>query len=249
MTTMPNDADQLPENNRLALRRVARACRKAALATNLRGSGGMPYASLVTVAFDHDLSPVLLLSGLADHTKNLDADARVSLLLDGTEGHPNPQTGPRVTLIGRAQRLADGPQRLKTRFMARHPGAALYAGFADFALWRVIPERAHFVGGFGRAVWFDAPFGLEAGLMAELAESEESLLAETNLTHAAALLALGNGWRVTALDSDGIDLTNHDDFRRAAFPVPIAGMDSIRPALAELLAGLVPRDFARDLPH
>ncbi|TAN67708.1 MAG: pyridoxamine 5'-phosphate oxidase family protein, partial [Magnetospirillum sp.] len=82
----------LPANNRLALRRVARGQRKAALATSL---DGRPYVSLVTVAFDHDLSPVLLLSRLADHTRNLLADPRAALLLDGTQGHANPQTGPR----------------------------------------------------------------------------------------------------------------------------------------------------------
>lgn len=157
----------LPENNRLALRQVARGCRKAGLATLLDGA---PYASLATTVLDHDLAPILLLSSLADHTRNLMADSRVSLLLDGTDGHPNPQTGPRVSLTGRAERR-DGDGRLKARFLAAHPGAALYAGFADFAIWRVIPERAHFVGGFGRAVWFDAPFGLDPAVTAALAEA------------------------------------------------------------------------------
>ncbi|MCR6629070.1 MAG: pyridoxamine 5'-phosphate oxidase family protein [Magnetospirillum sp.] len=233
---MAHDADQLPENNRLALRLVVRACRKAALAT-LLAEGGAPYASLVTVAFDVDMAPILLLSGLADHTRNLAADPRVSLLLDGTDGHPNPQTGPRVTLTGRAERCLPGPngERLQARFLARHPGATQYAGFGDFGFWRVMPERAHFVGGFGRAVWFDAPFGLSPSAAATLAEAEAGLLAEINAAHAGTLARLGAGWRVAALDPDGADLTNQEEFRRLAFLAPVDDIISCRAALAEAL--------------
>lgn len=220
--------DQLPDNNRLALRQVARSCNKASLATLLDGA---PYCSLVTVAFDHDLAPILLLSGLSDHTKNIMADPRVSLLLDGTAGHANPQTGPRVTLTGRAERASD--PRLTARFLARHPAAAIYAGFADFGIWRVQPERAHFVGGFGRAIWFDTPFGLAPnGVM----EAEQELLSIINTTHADALERLGANWRVTALDVDGLDLANHDDFRRMAFRAPVADTAQVLAAAGEVLA-------------
>lgn len=229
---MARDADQLPADNRAALRRVARACRKATLATVMEG--GAPYASLVTVAFDLDLAPILLLSGLADHTRNLAADGRVSLLLDGTEGHPNPQTGPRVTLTGRAERVADD-DALRARFLARHPGAALYAGFGDFAIWRVAPARAHFVGGFGRAVWFDAPFGLAPAAVAALRAAQAELVAQANRDHAAALARLGAGWRVAALDADGADLSNAENTRRLAFAAPVEDAARLPAALAESL--------------
>lgn len=230
---MAHDADQLPENNRHALRQVARSCRKATLATVLAESGGAPYASLVTVAFDLDMAPILLLSGLADHTRNLLADGRASLLLDGTEGHANPQTGPRVTLIGRTARRDD--QSLRARFLARHPAAALYAGFGDFAIWRVEPERAHFVGGFGRAVWFDAPFGLAAEAVASLRAAEADLLAEANRDHAQTLARLGTNWHVTALDADGADLSNPEESRRLAFRAPVENPCALRAALADSL--------------
>ncbi len=225
MTPEPHDADPLPENNRLALRQVARACRKASLATILAGSGGAPYASLVTVAFGHDLTPILLLSRLSDHTRNVLADPRASLLLDGTEGHPNPQTGPRVTLTGRAEQSND--PELKARFLARHPAAALYAGFADFAIWRIVPERAHFVGGFGRAVWFDAPFGLPAQ---PATGDEPRLVAELNAEHAARL----DGWAITAIDADGVDMLRCEEFRRLAFRQPAVGEDALCAAVAGL---------------
>ena len=104
-----------------------------------------PYASLVLVAVDHDLSPILLLSDLAEHTKAIAADDRVSLLFDGTHGLDQPLTGPRVTLVGRAARTDDA--RLARRFLARHPDAEMYAGFKDFHFYRVAVERAHLVGG------------------------------------------------------------------------------------------------------
>lgn len=225
----------LPENNRLALRQVARGCRKASLATLMDGA---PYASLATVALDHDMAPILLLSQLADHTRNLIADDRVSLLLDGTDGHPNPQTGPRVSLSGRAERR-DGDARLKARFLALHPGAALYAGFADFAIWRVRPERAHFVGGFGRAVWFDAPFGLDPALAAALTEDEAAVVAQTNERHAAALARLGEGWRVVGVDADGIDLANQDVFMRKDYCAAVESMAGLVQALDTLFEGVV----------
>jgi hypothetical protein len=112
-------------------RRLMRALDRATLATSLEG---WPYASLVLAAVDHDASPLLLLSDLAEHSKNIARDRRASLLFDGTAGRDDPLTGARVTVIGEIQRIED--QRLVSRFTARHPSAAGYAGFADFHLYR-----------------------------------------------------------------------------------------------------------------
>ncbi len=213
-----------PANNREALRRVVRACNKAALATSMGGER-LPYVSLVTVGFDHDLSPILLLSGLAEHTRHVMGDGRVALLLDGTEGLDNPQTGPRVTLIGRAERCP--LPRCRERFLARHPGAALYADFADFGFWRVSLQRAQFVGGFGRAVWFDTPFGLSPEVLARLEAVESGFLAEKIKI---------NDWQVVGLDADGVDVMRDGHFRRLPFPVQVTDAETLRQALAALQA-------------
>lgn len=230
----------MPANNRLALRRVMRACRKASLAT-LTAEGGAPYASLVTVALDHDCSAILLLSGLSDHTRNIRADARVSLLFDGTEGHPNPQTGPRVTLMGRAEPVAD--DRLKARFLARHPGAALYAGFGDFGFWRVVAERAHFVGGFGRAVWFDAPFGLPLDAIAAMRAAEPSVLEHMNADHGDAVRRMAvsaggedeAGWLLAGVDPDGVDLCKGEHLLRLDVDRTMDGASAARTVLMDLV--------------
>src|SRR6266566_7637531 len=109
-----------------AARRLMRGCDHVALASSLAGH---PYVSLVASACEIDASPLLLLSDLAQHTRNLLADPRVSLLFDGTGDYPDPLAGPRLTLLGQAERVEDS--RSAARFAARHPASALYAGFAD----------------------------------------------------------------------------------------------------------------------
>ncbi|HWT10919.1 MAG TPA: pyridoxamine 5'-phosphate oxidase family protein, partial [Roseomonas sp.] len=112
--------------------------RGAASATLASSAEGQPFASLVTPAPAPDLSPLLWLSSLSAHTRQLAADPRCALLFTGTREGPNPQTAPRVTVTGLAERVpeAEAPP-LKARWLARHPYAAPYADFADFGLWRV----------------------------------------------------------------------------------------------------------------
>jgi hypothetical protein len=128
-----------------------RAQRAAALGTLM---GGAPYVSLVLVAFDADGSPLLLLSRLAQHTKNLLADPRVSLLFDGTTGLEEPLTGPRLTVLGKVAPCSD-PEALAL-YLARHPSAETYAGFSDFGLYKVTISRGHSVAGFGQIRWIEA---------------------------------------------------------------------------------------------
>ena len=123
----------------------------AALGTLMDGA---PYVSLVLVAFDTDGLPLLLLSRLAQHTKNLLADPRVSLLFDGVAGLDDPLTGPRLTVLGSAAVCTD-PEALR-RYLACHPSAEAYAGFNDFQLYKVSIARAHFVAGFGQIRWVQA---------------------------------------------------------------------------------------------
>jgi putative heme iron utilization protein len=138
---MPDDLDP---------RALMRGQQTAALGTILNGA---PYVSLVLVAFDADGAPLLLLSRLAQHTKNLLADPRVSLLFDDTAGLEDPLSGPRLTVLGQAAACPD-PEALQ-RYLDRHPSAQAYAGFSDFRLYKVKVERGHAVAGFGQIRWID----------------------------------------------------------------------------------------------
>jgi len=231
-----SDADAKAEPALLG-RRLLRGQDRAALATSLRGA---PYASLVLFATDLDASPLLLLSDLAQHSRNIAFDPRVSLLIDTTPGCPDPLTKPRLTVIGRTQ-ITDDPRSL-ARFAAHHPTSAVYSGFGDFHLYRVIVERGHLVAGFGRIHWIsggDLLFGDDA---AELAAAEPEILRHMNDDHADAVALYarrllgrkGTDWRMTGIDPEGIDLWCHGEIARLDFASPVFTLDAARAALVQL---------------
>lgn len=237
-------ADPAASPGKLA-RTVVRGLDRAALATIARGDtpeAGAPYASLVLVALDHGAAPLLLVSQLADHTRNLQADPRVSLLFDGTGGLAEPLTGPRVTVQGVAAPSSD--PAVRARFLARHPGAAMYADFRDFAFWRVTPQRAHIVAGFGRIHWIEAAaFAYDATDAAALAAAEAGIVAHMNADHAEAvqLYAMrllgrsGEGWIMTGIDPEGADLRRGGEIARLPFDAPVHDPDAARAALVRLV--------------
>ena len=128
---------------------------KASLAT-LHPKSCRPYSSLVLICPDAAGYPVMMLSDLADHVKNIQADGAASLMLDGTDGES--LAGPRVSVEGEIQKITDEDEitALKTAFVARHPEAQIYADFTDFNLYRMQATRFHLIAGFGRIHWLDA---------------------------------------------------------------------------------------------
>jgi putative heme iron utilization protein len=232
--------DDLPRTVRNLLRRRDRV----SLASALPGEDGAswPYASLVLVTVDHDLAPILLLSDLAEHTRAIAADSRVSLLFDGTAGLDQPLAGPRVSMLGRATRTND--ERLKRRFLAHHPDAEMYAGFNDFHFYRVAPERAHLVGGFGKIRWFTMRELLPTPPSNALAGSEAEIVDHMNADHrdaiqlyAGKLLGLPAGdWKMTGIDAEGVDLKSAGRVARLAFDTPISTAGEARKVLITLVA-------------
>lgn len=218
-------------------RRLLRGQQRAALATSLRGA---PYVSLVLIAADLDASPLLLLSDLAQHSRNIAFDPRVSLLLDATADHPDPLTGPRLTLLGRAEAVAD-PGRLR-RFSAHHPTSSVYSGFADFRLYRLTIDRGHLVAGFGQIHWIEGRDLLFAGDFGALAAAEPGILKHMNEDHEEAIAnyaqhllgRTGAGWRMTGIDPEGIDLRCVSETARMDFATPVLTPQAARAALIEL---------------
>lgn len=230
------------------VRELVRSRDRAVLATALPDAAAprsWPYASLVLAAVDHDLAPILLLSDLADHSKAIAADNRVSLLFDGTAGFDQPLAGPRVSLLGRAAQTGDeGSGR---RFLAHHPDADMYASFNDFKFYRVAVERAHLVGGFGKIRWLPLDELLPIDLRPPLAafkSAEAEILAHMNADHADAvqlyatrLLDLPAGdWKMTGIDSEGFDLRCKGKTARFAFDTALRAPSEARAALVALMA-------------
>ncbi|MHB8886334.1 MAG: HugZ family pyridoxamine 5'-phosphate oxidase [Methylovirgula sp.] len=227
---------------------LLRTARAAALAT-LAMPSGHPFASLVNVATAPDGSPILLLSRLAAHTRHLDTDPRLSLLLYSAFNMPSggdPLTHPRLTILGRAERVDDSAQRqmLRARFLARHPKSSLYADFADFGFFRVAMETAHLNGGFGRAANLDAdriltPLDGAEQLVAEEAELLASIgSAEPRVAHvlAAALGGSEGTWQIIGCDPEGLDIGDGERLIRIAFPTRVTTGSELRQTIAALLA-------------
>jgi putative heme iron utilization protein len=219
-------------------KRLLREAEKGALAT--LSADGAPYASLVTVAPAMDGAPILLLSRLARHTENAGADPRASLLLVG-EHERDQLAGARVSLSGRLSRTED--PALRRRFLARHPSAEAYAGFADFAFWRLEMRDAHLVAGFGRIADLKAKDLLtDLGGAERLIEVEESALAHMNEDHRDAIARyatkfLGDEageWRLVSLDPEGCDLMLGERVRRLEFPRRVTDAGALREVLARL---------------
>lgn len=225
---------------------LLRATRSGALATIDRNSGH-PFASLVNVATDVDGALLILVSRLSTHTANLEQDGRASVLLAAT-GKGDPLAQPRLTLVGtfvRLEREQADEARVRRRFLARHPRSELYAGFADFALWRLRTVSAHLNGGFARAADLTAADVLTDLRGAEsLIDAEAGALAHVNEDHGEAvrlyatrLLGGSDGnWRLTGLDPEGLDLALGDATLRLPFPDRIADLQALRRAVVDLAA-------------
>ena len=111
--------------------------------------GGKPFVTFVNFAADHDLRPLILISDLAHHAKCLLADSRGSLLIHGPIAEGDPMLTFRATLQGEFRLLDE--KDVVDAFLVRHPYAEVYAGFSDFHIWRMEPDHAHIIAGFGRA--------------------------------------------------------------------------------------------------
>jgi heme iron utilization protein len=207
-------------------RSLLRRSRQGALATLMAGSGD-PYCSLVNVASHPDGSPILLISRLALHTKNLLADPRVSLMLD-ERAEGDPLEGSRIMLAGRAEEASgEGAAILRRRYLNAHPSAEAFVEFKDFSLFRIIPSGAHLVAGFGRIVDLKPEqFLTEISDAAALLDAEPGAIEHMNADHreatnlyATRLLGAGSAdWRCTGCDPDGIDLQAGPKTLRLDFP-------------------------------
>lgn len=218
-------------------RQLLRRARTATLST-LNREDGIPYASLVNLATDVTGWPLILVSTLAWHTRNLLADARASLLVAEPPSSGDALTGPRVTIMGRFVKVDEAG--LQRRYLARHPEAALYAGFGDFAFWRLQPIRVHAVAGFGRIETMEEDEVFPSAV--EMIALEDGAIQHMNEDHADAIQLCAahlpgipsGGWQIAAIDSDGADLLRGEEILRLPFAVPVYTPEALRQTFASL---------------
>jgi heme oxygenase (biliverdin-IX-beta and delta-forming) len=224
---------------RQSAKKLLREGRNGALAT-LMASTGDPYCSLVNVATQADGSPLLLISRLAVHTKNILADNRVSLMLDERK-EGDPLEGARVMLMGTAEVTDDADAR--RRYLDRHPSAEMFAGFGDFAFYKIALKGAHLVAGFGRIVDLTRDdvmtdlTGAEALLAAEpdaIAHMNEDHSEAVRLYATRLLGAPDGAWRCVGCDPEGLELQLDRLALRLPFPQRVSGPGPLRQVLKEL---------------
>ena len=222
-----------------AAKKLLREGRSGALATLMVGTGD-PYCSLVNVATAADGAPLLLISRLAVHTKNILSDPRVSLMLDERKAG-DPLQGARVMLLGRAAVSAD--KDVRRRYLDRQPEAEMFAGFGDFAFYRIALSGAHLVAGFGRIVDLEPDDVLTpVDDATELTAAESDILAHMNADHADTcrlyatklLGAVDGAWRCVGCDPEGLELQLDRTALRLPFPQRVCAPGPLRAMLKEL---------------
>jgi putative heme iron utilization protein len=224
------------------VRSLLRRSRQGALATLMTGSGD-PYCSLVNVATHPDGSPILLISRLALHTKNILANSRISLMLD-ERAEGDPLEGSRIMLAGRAEQAAAADLEItRRRYLNAHPSAQAFVGFKDFSFFRVHPLGAHLVAGFGRIIDLRPErFLTDISDAQALLQAEQGALDQMNADHPEAMSLYATrllgahpaDWRCTGCDPDGIDIQSGSEILRLDFPQRVTGPGELRKMLVRL---------------
>ncbi|MGC0153770.1 HugZ family protein [Chromobacterium vaccinii] len=205
----------------LAIRLLHR-CRHATLATQSRQYPGYPYASAIQFFCDERHHPVFVVSALAEHSKNLLANARVSLsLLE--PGDDGAQSALRLTMLGDAERF-DAPDVLRRRLLRYLPEAEAWLGL-DFMFFRLIPKRQRLIAGLGSMGWIDE--SAWAALPALALDEEQALLDEAQAALPAAIRLLG-------CDCFGADLLDDGSYRRVDWEAEARAPAQIRERLLRL---------------
>ena len=226
-----------PETLWKQARRLLRAERVGLLSTLSHKPGGYPFGSAVSCLTDHEARPLFLISQLAEHTRNIGQDARVSLLVH--EQSADIQASERLTLVGKAVRVGTTEQ-LKARYLRYFPGAEQYFAL-DFSFYRIEPVTLRYIGGFGVARWISPAEILPPPN--SMAQQEEVLLARLNRNQAGDLQffcrayygASASDANLVGIDCDGFDILDDGQLLRFDFPDTVLNAEQAEAALLRML--------------
>ena len=171
---------------------------------------------MVPYVLDHDACPLLLISRLAEHTKNLAGDARVSLLIH--ESGENVQAQARVTLLGQAARIDNPEQVFEARYERYFPATRGYRAQLDFEIWRIAPVTLRAIAGFAKVHWVSRE--AYAPPANTLADDEAGILDHMNSDHAHTLrdfVGLPLLGVVTLVANESLRTREKSDLRRFVF--------------------------------
>ncbi len=203
---------------------------------------GFPFGSLVPYSTDEHQFPVVLISGIAQHTRNVLADPKCSLtIVEAQQGHV--QAKGRLTIIGSMEMLGAGDDEVKEKYYRYYSEARTYHKTHDFEFYRLRPVRYRYIGGFGKIFWIDPAQMAKANPF--FGAEERGMVMHMNEDHQSAMRAyLGHFRRIkvgssdelsmAGLDQQGFDLVVNKQKVRIPFPRPVNSPEEVRTALVEM---------------
>ncbi len=234
-------------NLNLEARKFLRSTRSGILSTNSVRFEGYPFGSVAPFVLDHDCQPIILISNLAEHTKNIAANPKVSLLVFA--GAEDLQANARLTLLGEAAKIDKASDAdLRARYLRYLPQAASYFDMHDFSFYRIQIRQARYIGGFGKMSWL-SDVDLFSGMSsssATLAAQETAIVEHMNADHAENLLNYCRHFhnmnatkaKMLGIDCDGFDVNastgDTSTVLRFDFEQPIHDAQSARTALVAM---------------
>ncbi|MFZ5522632.1 MAG: HugZ family protein [Pseudomonadota bacterium] len=225
-------------NNAREARLMLRAHRYGVLSTISKKFDGYPFGSITPYLVDHDGSLLILISTLAEHTKNILHDPRVSMITHD-QRDPHIQTQGRVTVLGKAEPEADR-ERAGQRYLRYFPEAGSYFAMHDFSFYRIRPMAIRYIGGFGRIHWVDMEN--YAVQRYPLIEQESDVIAHMNSDHLDTMRNYCSHFRqctvldvaMLGIDIDGFDVRADGQVLRFDFAQPVTDAQQARTALVEM---------------
>lgn len=225
-----------------------RGCNRGVLSTHSAKYEGYPFGSVTPFVLDHDANPVILISTLAEHTKNILQNPKVSLIVLSDED--DMLANARLTMIGTATRIDKENPHLKARYLRYLPQASSYFDMHDFYFYQVNIEHARYIAGFGKMSWIDGGSLAQSPLPQasyRLPEQETDIVDHMNHDHADNLIAYcKHQYQVEAIsakmlgiDQDGFDvlatLPNDQTIRlRFGFTTPVMDANEARVQLVAM---------------
>ncbi len=236
-------------NLALEARQFLRSTHRAILSTHSAKFDGYPFGSVAPFVLDHSCQPVILISDIAEHTKNIIANPKVSLVVFA--GDEDLQANARLTLIGNAVKINKDDVNLRARYLRYLPQAASYFDMHDFSFYRIEIMHLRYIAGFGKMGWLTRQdiFGNDTIDYQFLADQEKSMIEHMNTDHADSLIAYcqhfhglnTNNAKILGIDSEGFDVSTEEvsstaqpRILRFNFEQPIQDAQSARAAFVNM---------------
>jgi putative heme iron utilization protein len=222
-------------------RGMLRAHRYGVLSTLSKKLDGYPFGSITTYLADHDGSLLIFISTLAEHTRNIAHDTRVSLITH-QQRDADIQAQGRVTVVGNALPETDR-EHAGRRYLRYFPEARAYMGMHDFSFYRIRPVAIRYIGGFGRIHWVDRedysvpPY--------PLIDQEADVIAHMNSDHRDAMRNYCRHFHqvealdveMLGIDCDGFDVRADGTVLRFGFTQTVADAQQARKEFVEMARG------------